>query len=201
MTRNPCAPASSAPGGGRALPNAVDRVALRTALLAARRHLPDRAERTVLLVGHLRAWLEANAVRRLAFYWPMRGEPDLRGLIAQWLDADRHRVAALPVIEGAVLRFAPWTPHAPMRVGAHGVAIPDTARRVRPRALLIPCVGIDAQRHRLGYGGGYYDRTLAALRPRPLTLGVAFDCARVASIDPQGHDIALDAVATESRLD
>jgi 5-formyltetrahydrofolate cyclo-ligase len=173
------------------------RAALRQRLLAARLALSDPAARSEVLAAHLKSWLATQPLACLAAYWPVRGEPDLRALLAGWLAADPRRVVALPVVEGEVLRFAPWTPQAPMQPGAHGIAVPATTARVQPQALLIPCVGIDGQRCRLGYGGGYYDRTLALLAPRPLTVGVAFDCARVASIEPQAHDIALDAAIIE----
>lgn len=180
----------SAAGGSRA--------ALRQRLLAARLALSDHAQRSEVLATQVARWLAAQPYTCVAAFWPVRGEPDLLPMLAEWLTADARRMAALPVIEGDVLRFAPWSPAAKMQPGPHHIAVPATAKRVRPQALLIPCVGIDARRYRLGYGGGYYDRTLAVLVLRPFTLGVAFDCARVASIQPQAHDIALDAAVTES---
>ncbi|MFN7572657.1 MAG: 5-formyltetrahydrofolate cyclo-ligase [Betaproteobacteria bacterium] len=174
------------------------RAALRQRLLAARLALSDHGQRTEVLAAQVARWLAAQPYTCVAAFWPVRGEPDLLPMLAQWLAADAQRVAALPVIEGDVLRFAPWTPAARMQPGPHHIAVPATAKRVRPQALLIPCVGIDGKKYRLGYGGGYYDRTLAVLAPRPFALGVAFDCARVKSIAPQAHDIALDAALTES---
>ena len=82
--------------------------------------------------------------------------------------------------------------------GDYGIAVPATAERVTPQVLLVPCVGIDAQRYRLGYGGGFYDRTLGAMAVRPVTVGVAFDVARIASIAAQPHDVRLDLAITES---
>jgi 5,10-methenyltetrahydrofolate synthetase len=174
------------------------RAALRQRLLAARLVLSDHGQRSEVLAAHVAGWLAAQPHTCVAAYWPVRGEPDLLPMLAEWLAADAQRVAALPMIEGEVLRFAPWTPTAKMQPGPHHIAVPATAKRVQPQALLIPCVGIDARRYRLGYGGGYYDRTLAVLAPRPVTVGVAFDCARIKSIAPQAHDIALDAAVSES---
>jgi 5,10-methenyltetrahydrofolate synthetase len=68
---------------------------------------------------------------------------------------------------------------------------------VVPQALLIPPVGFDARGFRLGYGGGFYDRTLASLAPRPLAIGVAFELSRVDSIRPQPFDLPMDYVVTE----
>jgi 5-formyltetrahydrofolate cyclo-ligase len=170
----------------------------RRELRAARDALVDRSERERRLLEAVERWLTTQPVHRLGFFWPTRGEPDLADLVARWLRADPERAAALPVIEGELLRFAPWTPGAPLVSGPFEVQIPDTRRRIDPQLLLIPCVGIDRQRYRLGYGGGYYDRTLAMLSPRPITAGIGFDCARIASIDPKAHDLRLDLAITES---
>ena len=86
--------------------------------------------------------------------------------------------------------------------GLYGIPVPESSadvdRRVTPQLLLIPCVGIDRRRYRLGYGAGYYDRTLPHLSPRPVAVGIAFDCAKVETIDPMAHDFRLDLAITES---
>jgi 5,10-methenyltetrahydrofolate synthetase len=173
---------------------------LRSRLLAARAALPadERARLEAALAARVAGWLAATPLQRLAFYWPIRGEPDLRSTVASWLSADPRRRAALPVIEGDTLAFAPWQPKAPMTTGRFDSPEPATTERLAPQLLLIPCVGVDTRRFRLGYGGGYYDRTLAHLKYRPVTCGVAFDLARVESIDPQPHDMRLDAVLTDT---
>ena len=167
-------------------------------LRAARDALTDRTQREAGLLARIEQWLATARVSRLAFFWPTRAEPDLSALVARWLQADRSRIAALPVIEGELLRFAPWSPGAMLVSGPFDVQIPNTEQRTDPELLLIPCVGIDRLRYRLGYGGGYYDRTLASLSPRPITVGVGFDCARIESIDPKPHDLQLDVAMTES---
>jgi 5-formyltetrahydrofolate cyclo-ligase len=167
-------------------------------LRAAREALADRPEREARLVARVEQWLKTVDVSRLAFFWPTRGEPDLAPVVARWLRADPSRRAALPVIEGELLRFAPWSPGAALISGPFDVQIPDTTERIDPQLLLIPCVGMDRLRYRLGYGGGYYDRTLAVMSPRPITAGVGFDCARIDSIDPKPHDLQLDVAMTES---
>jgi 5-formyltetrahydrofolate cyclo-ligase len=167
-------------------------------LRAARDALTDRPQREARLLERVEQWLKTLDVQRLAFFWPTRGEPDLAALVARWLKADPSRTAALPVIEGELLRFAPWTPGAALVADAFDIQIPDTAQRIVPQLLLIPCVGIDRLRYRLGYGGGYYDRTLAQMSPRPVTAGVGFDCARIPTIDPKPHDLRLDRAMTES---
>lgn len=174
------------------------RAAARRELRALREALPDREERERRLAGHVAAWLTASGLQSIGFYWPTRAEPDLSAAIARWLAQDPARVAALPVIEGPLLRFAPWTADTALVRGAYDIPIPPTPLRIEPQALLIPCVGIDRQRYRLGYGGGYYDRTLAQLAPAPVTVGIAFDCARLDSINPQPHDQRMDLAISES---
>ena len=77
--------------------------------------------------------------------------------------------------------------------------MPAERRLVHPDALLIPLVGYDAAGFRLGYGGGYYDRTLAVAAPRPFCIGVGYDDAEIATIYPQPHDIPMDFIVTERR--
>jgi len=172
----------------------------REQLLAARAELGERDAHERALRSHVGEWLTRAEVRAVGFYWPIRGEPDLRGVIADWLEADGTRVAALPVVAGDVLHFHAWVRDAPMRAAEFGIPVPAHGRPVQPDCLLIPCVGFDARRFRLGYGGGYYDRTLAQTVPWPLCVGVAFEATRVATIEPQAHDIALDAVITDAAI-
>lgn len=160
--------------------------------------MEERATRESALANRVTRWLNTMPLARLAFYWPIKGEPDLSPVVARWLGGDAARRAALPVVEGDLLAFAPWSPGAPMQPGRYGIPVPATGERLSPQLLLIPCVGIDAQRYRLGYGGGFYDRTLAQLKVKPVTVGVAFDCTRVPSIGPQPHDVRLDLVITET---
>lgn len=176
----------------------ADRAGLRARLLAARAALADRQVRERALAARVARWLRTMAVARLGFFWPVRCEPDLTAVIGEWLAESAGRTAALPVVAGEVLEFAAWTPRTPMQAGAYGIAVPAVVHRVVPQLLLIPCVGIDDQRYRLGYGGGFYDRTAAALPVRPVLVGVGFDCGRIASIDPQPHDVRLDLAITES---
>jgi 5,10-methenyltetrahydrofolate synthetase len=171
---------------------------LRAKLLAARNELTDREARSRVVSDRLLRWLRTMPMQRLAFYWPTRGEPDVTAAITTWLAETSSRSAALPVVTGQLLEFAPWHPRTQMRAGEFGIQVPDTKARIKPQLLLIPCVGIDAQRYRLGYGAGFYDRTLARLAVRPSTVGIAFDCGRIPTIGPQPHDVQLDLGITES---
>jgi 5,10-methenyltetrahydrofolate synthetase len=134
----------------------------------------------------------------VSFYWPFRGEPNLRPLMRRMVAAGR--TVALPVVvqKGQPLEFRPWTPGCEMMLGVWNIPIPDTKERVTPRLLLAPVVGFDPQRYRLGYGGGYFDRTLAALGGARTVIGVGYDSQAIETIHPLPHDIPMDRIVTES---
>ncbi len=183
---------------GCPLENDPQRKLQRELLLSSRAAMTARDVNEQALRKNVADWLTHADPRALAFFWPIRGEPDLRDVVADWLEAGTHRVAALPVVSGQVLSFLAWSRQAPMRAAEFGIPVPAQGRPVQPDALLIPCVGFDVQRYRLGYGGGYYDRTLAQTVPWPLCVGIAFECGRLGSIDPQPHDMRLDVVITDA---
>lgn len=110
-----------------------------------------------------------------------------------------QRSIGLPDIDpqSKTLRFLSWYPGCPMKHGAYDIPVPDGTQPVTPSILLVPCVGFGAGGFRLGYGGGYYDRTLAHMQPRPYTVGLAFACASVPEFLPAAHDIALDCILTD----
>lgn len=154
------------------------------------------------LAGHLRELLEArfDGARGRVFsaYWPIKGEPDLRPLMVD-LHADGV-IVALPLVEmkAAPLVFRRWIPDMRMVRGDWNIPVPPPeAEAVTPEISLAPLVGWDGECYRLGYGGGYFDRTLAAVAPRPFTIGVGLQSARLATIFPQPHDIPLDLILTE----
>jgi 5-formyltetrahydrofolate cyclo-ligase len=134
----------------------------------------------------------------VSFYWPFRGEPNLRPLMRRMVAAGK--TVALPVVlqQRQPLEFRPWTPGCEMLLGVWNIPIPDTKERVTPRLLLAPVVGFDPQRYRLGYGGGFFDRTLAALGSARTVIGVGYDSQAIATIHPLAHDIPMDRIVTES---
>jgi 5-formyltetrahydrofolate cyclo-ligase len=136
----------------------------------------------------------------IGFYWPFRGEIGPHPLIRRLIE--RGARAALPVVveKGQPLEFWAWHPGAPLRRGAWDIPIPLERRVVRPSALLVPLVGFDHRGYRLGYGGGYYDRTLAAMDPKPLTIGIGYEIGSLETIQPQPHDVPMDAIVTEAGL-
>ena len=154
------------------------------------------------LDAHLRLSLGALAGMTVGVYWPIRGEPDLLSLYSHW--QRQGALLALPVVDGpgCPLRFVHWRPDDVLQPGLHGVPVPiedDTHASVSPQVLVIPCVGFDTRGYRLGYGGGYYDRTLARDVPGPrpmLALGVAWSDARLPEFEPLPTDVPLDGVIT-----
>jgi 5-formyltetrahydrofolate cyclo-ligase len=134
----------------------------------------------------------------VSFYSAFRGEPVLR-------DTMKHIVArggrtALPVVvaRGQPLAFRVWTPADPTKPGAWNIPEPtEQAEIVLPDVVIAPIVGFDRAAYRLGYGGGFYDRTLASFAKRPRVFGVGYSQAALRTIFPQPHDIPTDAVITE----
>lgn len=145
---------------------------------------------------HVLAWWSRHQVRSLGVYWPIRSEPDLTEMYAEL--SERGVQLALPIVvdQDAPLQFAAWSPGAHLVKDSFGVSIPaDLDRKISPEALLIPCVGFNDDNIRLGYGGGFYDRTLAR-QPRPLAIGIAYRLSRT-SFTAGPHDVPLDLIVTE----
>lgn len=171
---------------------------LRRSLLKARQSISTeaRADNDKAIAAAVIAWLAAHPVQCLGVYWPMRGEPDLRDAYATLAAQGIALALPLSAVRNTPLRFAAWKPGDALRTDAMGISVPEaTAPIVDPDALLIPCVGFNAARIRLGYGGGYYDRTLAC-NPKPLAIGVAYKLV-LAQFPGEEHDIPLDAIFTE----
>jgi 5-formyltetrahydrofolate cyclo-ligase len=134
-------------------------------------------------------------------YLPINSEIDARPAMARL--AARGAGLALPVsFAGAPLNFAAWTFDAPTRTGAFGVAIPLDDLPAEPDLLIVPLLAFDRRGYRLGYGGGHYDRTLAALRAlRPvLAIGLAYAAQEIEAVPVGPHDAALDMVVTEREV-
>ncbi|MCC7311569.1 MAG: 5-formyltetrahydrofolate cyclo-ligase [Sulfuritalea sp.] len=180
----------------------VFRAALRREKLAARVALDPAAHAALsaALERHLSALLRPLAPQTLAFCAPVRGEFDARPLASRLIGLGWH--AAMPVVTAvdAPMHFHAWTPASVMGTDRYGIPIPADGAAVIPDIVLLPLLAFDAQGFRLGYGGGYFDRTLAAMAPRPQAIGVGFELGRVADIRPQAHDVRLDAIVTEAGL-
>jgi 5,10-methenyltetrahydrofolate synthetase len=181
------------------------RRAERIRLRAARNAISviDRQALSAALAGHLRQVLverfNGAAGMVLSAYWPIKGEPDLRDAMAELHDAGV--IVALPVVEvrASPLVFRRWQPGQRMVRGDWDIPVPPAdAEKVLPDVSLAPAVGWDSAGFRLGYGGGYFDRTLAKLAPRPFSIGIGLQAARLATIFPQPYDIQLNVVLTEA---
>ena len=180
----------------------LDKAALRKAhrLARAMRDPDAKARLDAAIAARVLAWwraLGAAAPASIGVYWPLKGEPDLTPAYAEL--AASGVALALPVVlaPDAALGFSAWLPGEAMLSDPMGVAVPAQQRMVeRPPVLLVPCLGFNAHNFRLGYGGGYYDRTLAA-QPRPLTAGVAY-AGELARFAGAPHDVALDVIITDA---
>jgi 5-formyltetrahydrofolate cyclo-ligase len=178
------------------------RNALRSRLIAAREALPaaEHARRSREIERHLDQLVDALQPDVLAFCWPFRAEFDARALVSARLQ--RGLRACLPVVmdSDSPLEFREWTPQSEMIEDRYGIHIPARGAVLRPDAILMPLNGFDEAGFRLGYGGGYFDRSLAALRPSPRAVGVGFELARVGSIRPQAYDLPMDFIITEAGI-
>jgi 5-formyltetrahydrofolate cyclo-ligase len=169
------------------------RKAERARLIALRCALPeeDRARHTAAIARRLDE-IAARAGEIVSLYWPIRAEPDLRS----WMrEACRRGLrVALPVALalGQPLTFREWRPDAAMARGLWKIPFPAEGAEVSPTVVIAPLVGFDSACYRLGYGGGFFDRTLAALARKPVVIGVGYPQLRIATIFPQHHDIPMD---------
>lgn len=178
--------------------NTLHKSVLRRALLADRQAIASevRTEWDTAIGNQVLAWWNASRVRTLGIYWPVRGEPDLRKI---YIELAMHGVRlALPVVvdRATPLRFSGWKPGDELTKDAMGVFVPAVhGPPLQPDALLVPCVGFNTKNIRLGYGGGFYDRTLATL-PGTQAIGIAYGFGLV-EFEGDAHDIALDRIITE----
>ena len=174
----------------------------RERLIAARMATPAAAHRASsdeigrLLLAH---FMPANP-GIVGCYWPFRREFDCLPIMRRIIDLGGE--VALPVVirPRHPLEFRRWTPQTEMAKGVWNIPHPAGGPAVHPAALLVPLVGFDATGYRLGYGGGFYDRTLAAFPHRPQTWGVGFEMARLETIHPQDHDVPMDFIVTEAGI-
>ena len=136
----------------------------------------------------------------ISFYWPIRSEIDPRPVMEELA---KTRDVCLPVTVGyAPLLFRPWHHGVRLETDAFGVSVPATAEEVTPRTLVIPMLAFSDAGHRLGYGAGHYDRTLAMLRPLgPIAaIGFAYEAQRVPQLPTEKTDQPLDAIVTEETI-
>ena len=177
------------------------RRAERERLLVLRQGLPpaDRRRWGAQIEVRLRE-LIAERPGILGVYWPFRAEFDPRGLL-DWATTEERGVALPAVIDKkGPLEYRAWRPGETLVDGVWNIPVPEKREIVVPTIVLAPVVGFDRACYRLGYGGGYFDRTLAALSPKPLAIGVGFELQEIETIHPQSFDVPMDLIVTESGI-
>jgi len=178
-------------------------------LVDQRQNMGDHEGRSDWLQRVLRVWLVERTDTVIGAYWPIKGEFDVLPALFRWQEAGREgdaveapiqRRIGLPVMNKTdkTLQFHAWYPDCPMEPDAYGIPKPKGTEVLVPTLLFIPCVGYGPGGYRLGYGGGFYDRTLAQLNPRPFTVGLGFANAFLPDLEPEPHDIPLDAILNEN---
>ena len=179
--------------------------ALRSALIAQRSQLPDRLEREDLLQRAMRIWLVGRTDIVIGAYWPIKGEFDPLPALHRWkedgelLEQPEPRRIGLPVVnkETRSMSFHAWYPGCPMEEDAYGIPKPKDTEIITPTLVFAPCVGYGPGGYRLVYGGGFYDRMLASLSPKPVSVGLGFGMGFLPDLEPEAHDMPLDAILNE----
>jgi 5-formyltetrahydrofolate cyclo-ligase len=184
---------------------AQEKKALRAALIEQRNQLPDRQARADLLQRVMRIWLVGRPDIVIGAYWPIKGEFDPLPALHRWkedgelLDQPQRRRIGLPVVnkEDKTMTFHAWYPGCPMEEDAYGIPKPKDTEVITPTLLFAPCVGYGPGGYRLGYGGGFYDRMLASLSPKPFSVGLGFGMGFLPDFAPEPHDMPLDAILND----
>jgi 5-formyltetrahydrofolate cyclo-ligase len=206
----------------------MDKLTARKRLIEERLNLPDRLQRADMLQRVLRIWLVGRTDAVIGAYWPIKGEFDPLPALYRWQEdavleqfvnergpqvpddqtqivteslANRSpRKIGLPVVDKVhkTLTFHAWYPGCPMEEDAYGIPKPKDTEVIVPTMLFVPCVGYGPGGYRLGYGGGFYDRTLATLQPKPLTVGLGYTHGWLPDLEPEPHDIPLDALLNDN---
>jgi 5-formyltetrahydrofolate cyclo-ligase len=172
----------------------------RERLIAARLALPaeQRAAQALAIANDLNRLIPADPTAIISLYWPIRAEPDLR----PWMRTMRQQGVRIALPVAVALRqplvFREWQPDAPLARGLCNIPYPADGIEVTPTVMLAPLVGFDPACYRLGYGGGFFDRTLAGMAAKPLVIGVGYPKALIRTIFPQPHDIPMDRIVTGS---
>jgi 5,10-methenyltetrahydrofolate synthetase len=155
-----------------------------------------RTRQTGQIASELDAIVASQTAPVVSAYWPIKAEPDLR----PWMRAlqDRGVRVALPVALalGQPLKFREWRPGAGFARGIWNIPYPADGAEVVPTITIAPVVGFDTECYRLGYGGGFFDRTLATLTPKPVAVGLGYPAALIPTIFPQPHDVPMDLIVT-----
>ena len=205
----------------------MDKLSTRKALVQSRLDMPDRLARADSLQRVMRIWLVGSPHEVIGAYWPIKGEFDPLPALYRWQedatlggitgsnDDDVEEIPAqlatesmanrsprkigLPVVNKLhkTLVFHAWYPGCPMEEDAYGIPKPKDTEVIVPTLLFVPCVGYGPGGYRLGYGGGFYDRTLATLQPRPVTVGLGYAQGWLPDMETEAHDVPLDVILND----
>lgn len=186
----------------------TDRKTLRRRLVTQREDMADRLARCTALQDVLRVWLLEREDSIVGAYWPIKGEFDPLPALHRWkedgelTDQPQRRRIGLPVVNRThrTLTFHAWYPGCEMEEDAYGIPKPKGTELLLPTLLLVPCVGYGPGGYRLGYGGGFYDRTLAVMQPRPYTVGLGFTEGFLDDFEPHPHDEPLDTILNDNGM-
>jgi len=186
--------------------NPDEKKALRDQLLQDRLQMSDRAQKLEQLQRVMRIWLVGRDEVVIGAYWPIKGEFDPLPALHRWkedgelLEEPLRRRIGLPVVDPQTktLSFHVWYPGCPMQEDAYNIPKPKDTEEIVPTLLFVPCLGYAPGGYRLGYGGGFYDRTLAQLTPKPFTVGLGFAHGYLDDFTPEEHDVPLDALLNEN---
>ena len=177
----------------------ASKASFRTRAKIARKAVVVRAEKSIELVDAFPIITFRGAC--FAGFWPLGDEIDMRPLMTALVEQGERVCLPLTGPAGTALTFKDWTPMTDMVEGRYGTQEPQDGHTVFPTFIFVPLLAFDASGGRLGYGGGYYDRTVAALRGaghEVFTCGVGFDAQKTDHIPMEPHDVKLDAVLTPS---
>jgi len=182
-----------------------DKKALRKRLIEQRLHLPDRERRVAALCQVMRIWLVGRPETVIGAYWPIKGEFDPLPALHRWkedgelIEQPQLRKIGLPVVDKdhKTMTFHAWHPGCAIEDDAYGIPKPKDTDLIVPALLFVACVGYAPGGYRLGYGGGFYDRMLASLSPRPFTVGLGFATDFLPDFAPEAHDLPMDAILND----
>lgn len=157
----------------------------------------ERAQKGLRIEARMASRINVSNTLVVGCYWPIRGEPDLREWMTQFVRAGGTITLPVVIQKDWPLEYRKWTPECGMERGFWNILVPSHGPALQPSIVLAPLVGFDEAGYRLGYGGGYFDRTLAAMKNRPRAIGVGYAISRIPTIYPQPHDVKMDEVITE----
>lgn len=157
------------------------------------RHAGEISRRLVTVLGPV-------AGKAISLYWPFRGEPDLRPLIDRFTDEGATCLLPIATRLGERLTFRSYQSGDRLVRGLWDIPVPEGGERMEPDIVIAPVVGFDRRLYRLGYGGGFFDRTLESLGPSALAIGVGYDSQAIPTIHPHRHDIPMAIIITQSRI-